>query len=109
MIYPPKKRAYSPEPAITKDLSHLVNINSKFAGSGGSTRVLKQTHPRWLRRSRSPSPRPSSPASSRKKSKPQTQCRKLLSEPTLFRKYYDRGDLPIAVSFHGATRKVSFQ
>lgn len=37
MIYPPKKRAYSPEPTITKDLSHLVNINSKFAGSGGST------------------------------------------------------------------------
>lgn len=37
MIYPPKKRAYSPEPVITKDLSHLVNINSKFAGTGGST------------------------------------------------------------------------
>lgn len=36
MIYPPKKRAYSPEPIVTKDLSHLININSKFAGSGGS-------------------------------------------------------------------------
>jgi hypothetical protein len=37
MIYPPKKRSYSPEPIVTKDLSHLININSKFAGSGGST------------------------------------------------------------------------
>ena len=27
-------------------------------------------------------------------------------EATLFKKYYDRGDLPIAVSFHGALRKV---
>lgn len=27
-------------------------------------------------------------------------------ESTLFKKYYDRGDLPIAVSFHGAVRKV---
>ena len=33
--------------------------------------------------------------------------RKLLSEVTLFRKYYDRGDLPVAVSFNGALRKVS--
>ena len=29
-------------------------------------------------------------------------------ETTIFKKYYDRGDLPIAVSFHGATRKVPF-
>lgn len=32
--------------------------------------------------------------------------RKILSEPTLFRKYYERGDLPVAVNFHGALRKV---
>ena len=37
MMYPPKKRAYSPENKKTKDLSNLMNINSKFAGSGGST------------------------------------------------------------------------
>lgn len=32
----------------------------------------------------------------------------MLSEPTLFRKYYERGDLPVAVSFNGALRKVYF-
>ena len=36
MMYPVKKRAYSPENKKTKDLSNLVNINSKFTGSGGS-------------------------------------------------------------------------
>lgn len=36
MLYPPKKRAYSPEPKKTKDLANLININSKFTGSGGS-------------------------------------------------------------------------
>jgi hypothetical protein len=29
-----------------------------------------------------------------------------LGEATLFRKYYERGDLPVAVSFQGALRKV---
>lgn len=37
MLYPPKNRAYSPEPKKTKDLANLPNINSKFTGSGGST------------------------------------------------------------------------
>jgi len=27
-------------------------------------------------------------------------------ESTLFKKYYDRGDLPIAVNFSGAVRKI---
>ena len=36
MLYPPKKRAYSPEPNKTKDLANLPNINSKFTGTGGS-------------------------------------------------------------------------
>ena len=31
----------------------------------------------------------------------------MLAEPTLFRKYYERGDLPVAVSFNGALRKVN--
>ena len=35
-MYPVKKRAYSPENKKTKDLSNLMNINSKFTGSGGS-------------------------------------------------------------------------
>lgn len=39
-MYPPKKRAYSPENKKTKDLSNLMNINSKFAGSGGSNFCL---------------------------------------------------------------------
>lgn len=36
MMYPPKKKAYSPENKKTKDLSSLHNINSKFIGTGGS-------------------------------------------------------------------------
>ncbi len=40
MLYPPKKRAYSPENKKTKDLSNLMNINSKFTGSGGSTNFI---------------------------------------------------------------------
>jgi hypothetical protein len=36
MLYPPKKRAFSPENKKTKDLANLMNINSKFTGSGGS-------------------------------------------------------------------------
>ena len=33
----------------------------------------------------------------------------MLSEPTLFRKYYDRGDLPVAVNFNGALRKLQWK
>lgn len=40
MLYPPKKRAYSPEAKKTKDLANLPNISSKFTGSGGSTYYL---------------------------------------------------------------------
>lgn len=40
MMYPPKKRAYSPENKKTKDLSNLMNINSKFIGTGGSNFFL---------------------------------------------------------------------
>ena len=50
MLYPPKKRAYSPENKKTKELSNLMNINSKFTGSGGSIFNSKQIplrlHPR---------------------------------------------------------------
>jgi hypothetical protein len=34
---------------------------------------------------------------------------KSLGEQTLFRKYYDRGDLPVAVSFVGALRKLTWK
>lgn len=44
MLYPPKKRAYSPENKKTKDLSNLMNINSKFTGIGGSKHDLIQIH-----------------------------------------------------------------
>ena len=37
MLYPAKKRAYSPEHKKTKELHNLMNINSKFTGSGGSS------------------------------------------------------------------------
>ena len=40
MLYPRKKRAFSPEPNKTKDLANLPNINNKFTGSGGSTLLL---------------------------------------------------------------------
>ena len=51
MLYPPKKRAFSPEPKKTKELSNLVNINSKFTGSGGSifeklTQIHHLLHPK---------------------------------------------------------------
>lgn len=68
MLYPPKKRAYSPELTKTKDLANLPNINSKFTGSGGSTHSLTQTRPPWPPRSRCPSPSQQSPAFSRLKS-----------------------------------------
>lgn len=45
MLYPPKRRAYSPEPVVTKDLSNLMNISSKFVGIGGSTPSSIQTVP----------------------------------------------------------------
>lgn len=65
MLYPPKKRAYSPENKKTKDLSNLMNINSKFTGSGGSKLPPMQTLPRSPPRNISPSPSPPSPASSK--------------------------------------------
>lgn len=50
MLYPPKKRAYSPENKKTKELSNLMNINNKFTGSGGSIIVTTETPRRWLPR-----------------------------------------------------------
>lgn len=64
MLYPPKKRAYSPENKKTKDLSNLMNINSKFTGSGGSTSFSTQTLHPSPPKSSSPCPSPPLPASS---------------------------------------------
>ena len=44
MMYPAKKRAYSPQNKKTKDLSNLMNINSKFIGSGGSNNQFNSRH-----------------------------------------------------------------
>ena len=80
-----------------------MNINSKFIGSGGSTYFLIQLDT-------------SSLAPKKQLSLPKPQVSgifktetKVLSEQTLFRKYYDRGDLPIAVSFVGALRKLTWK
>jgi hypothetical protein len=64
MLYPPKKRAYSPENKKTKDLSNLMNINSKFTGSGGSTSFSMQTPPPSPPKNSSPYQSPPLPASS---------------------------------------------
>lgn len=71
MLYPPKKRAYSPEAKKTKDLANLPNINSKFTGSGGSSCFHMQTHHHWPPKSKCQCPSPQSPASSWPKS---THC-----------------------------------
>lgn len=65
MLYPPKKRAYSPENKKTKDLSNLMNINSKFTGSGGSKHPPIQILPHSPQRNMSPCPSPLSQASSK--------------------------------------------
>lgn len=40
MLYPPKKRSYSPEVKKTKELINLPNINQKFTGIGGSIHLV---------------------------------------------------------------------
>ena len=79
-----------------------MNINSKFAGSGGSN-FLPILDPSSLAPKKQLSlPKP--PSSNIFKTET-----KLLQETTLFRKYYDRGDLPVAVSFVGALRKLTWK
>ena len=39
---------------------------------------------------------------------PKRRKQKNFMKPTIFRMFYDRGDLPLQVSFMGATRKVTF-
>lgn len=37
------------------------------------------------------------------------RCRVKKHEATLFKKYYDRGDMPITVNFNGADRKIGWK
>jgi hypothetical protein len=74
-------------------MGNFVNISTKFNGIGGNTSSLaKKAH------------------------KEQPKLKKTgifeatnVAECTLFKKYYDRGDLPIAVNFQGASRKVTWK
>jgi hypothetical protein len=75
-----------------KTMAGLYNINSKFAGTGGN---------------------PSSLSMKRPKSQPKVSGTNIFAattkaDATLFKKYYDRGDLPIVVSFTGASRKIKW-
>lgn len=71
------------------------NISAKFAGTGGNTSSLAPKKPQ-----------------AKKVVKNTNIFREDSSnqgESTLFRKYYDRGDLPLAVSFHGAVRSIKWR
>jgi hypothetical protein len=105
MLYPPKKRAYSPESKKTKDLSNLMNINSKFTGSGGSNFTLDIDSSSLAPKKTLSVPKPSVSGIFKPDKYVRLQYRNL-GESTLFKKYYDRGDLPVAVSFHRALRQV---
>jgi len=76
-----------------KDYTSLLNISTKFNGIGGNCSSLAI-----------------------KKQKEVTKPQKTgvfwaskAEESTLFKKYYDRGDLPIAVNSQGAQRKVTWK
>ena len=72
-------------------MTHILNISSKFTGTGGNTSSLAP---------KKPTVAPKKPVSGI------FEAERFL-EQTLFKKYYDRGDLPIAVNFFGAMRKVT--
>jgi len=74
-------------------MANFVNISSKFNGIGGNTSSL-----------------------AKKTVKETPKLKKTgifeatsVADSTLFKKYYDRGDLPIAVNFQGAVRKVTWK
>jgi len=74
-------------------MTGFLNISTKFNGIGGNCSSLS------LKKSKSV-PKVAS-----------TGIYKAAraSDSTLFKKYYDRGDLPIAVNFQGASRKVTWK
>lgn len=65
MLYPPIKRSYVPESKKTKDLANLMNINSKFTGSGGSKHRTIKIPPHLLRKKHYRCPNLQFPGSSR--------------------------------------------
>jgi len=74
-------------------MANFVNISTKFNGIGGNTSSL-----------------------AKKTNKVQPKLAKTgifesvkMLDSTLFKKYYDRGDLPISVNFQGAHRKVTWK
>eukprot|EP00357_Protocruzia_adherens_P036187 CAMPEP_0114989784 /NCGR_PEP_ID=MMETSP0216-20121206/10394_1 /TAXON_ID=223996 /ORGANISM="Protocruzia adherens, Strain Boccale" /LENGTH=244 /DNA_ID=CAMNT_0002352809 /DNA_START=108 /DNA_END=842 /DNA_ORIENTATION=+ len=73
-------------------LNH-AKVNTNTAGKGGSATSLA------VRR----------PTTAPKVKKTGVFACKRNVHSSLFRKYYDRGDLPLSVSFHGANRKISWK
>jgi len=67
-----------------------LNISSKFTGTGGNCSSLA----------------PKRPKVDKKLPKTDIFAATTNEDSTLFKKYYDRGDLPISVSFQGAVRKI---
>jgi len=80
-------------PTKSKDFTSLLNISTKFNGIGGNTSSLA-----IKKQKEQPKPPKTGVYSSANS-----------GESTLFKKYYDRGDLPIAVNSQGAQRKVTWK
>lgn len=107
-----------------KDLTQLLNITAKFAGSGGSKKkkfLKKKTfflfsidYNRCLFFGAKKTYGLTKNQEDRNIWRKFVICilfinttkKDSMKETTIFKKYYDRGDLPIAVRFHGAIRKV---
>ncbi|CAD8066834.1 unnamed protein product [Paramecium sonneborni] len=83
-------QGHSPQRSPGKFSSNLLNISNKFAGTGGMCSSLAP------KKAQAPQKVPKSGI---------FQALPMI-EQTLFKKYYDRGDLPIAVNFSGAVRKI---
>lgn len=75
------------------DYTSLLNISTKFNGIGGNSSSLA------IKKQKEETKPPKSGVYFPTKA----------SEATLFKKYYDRGDLPIAVNSQGAQRKVTWK
>jgi len=83
-------KAFSPQ---KKDFTSLLNISTKFNGLGGNSSSLA------LKKTKEEVKPPKSGVYFAAKA----------IDTTLFKKYYDRGDLPIAVNAQGANRKVTWK
>jgi len=86
------KFTQAPSSMGTKTMANLFNINAKFAGTGGNPSSLSMKRPKSMP----------------KVTKTDIFAATKASDSTLFKKYYDRGDLPIVVNFSGACRKIKW-